>query len=64
MRDRLLAVPANQLLSGGEKLAKYTFTGEISSGDFTGPQKYFEHPVKQRYEISPVKGKMEYFSPP
>ena len=27
--------------SGGEKLAKYTFTGEILLGNFTGPQKYF-----------------------
>ena len=33
-------------------------------GDFTGPQKYFCHPVKQRYEVSPVKGEMGYFSPP
>ena len=38
--------------SGGDKWAKYTSAGEISWGDFTGPQKYFWHPAKQRYEIS------------
>jgi hypothetical protein len=27
--------------SGGEQLAKYTFTGEILYGGFKEPQKYF-----------------------
>ena len=52
------------LLSGGGKWATYSCTGEISHGDFTGSQKHSRHPVKQRYEFSPVKGKMRCFSPP
>ena len=45
-------------------MAKYRLAGQNSWGDFTGPQKYFGDPVKQRYEISPVNGKMGHLSPP
>ena len=50
--------------SGGEKWVKCTFTPEISQGDFTGCQKCFRHRLKQRYEISRVKGKIWYLSSP
>ena len=64
-RQRRGGVAAQQRVSGGGKLGKWTFTGEVSQGDFAGSQKYFSHRVKQRYEISPGKGEMgSYFSPP
>ena len=45
---------------GGEN----SFTREISQGNFKGSQKHSPRLSKQRYAISPGKGKMHYSPPP